>query len=87
MFDRQNGVHAVDITEATFDSFIHEQENAMVDFYAPWCIWCQRLHPTWEAFAEKVEGEMMPVSVGKVDCVKEVSALATCEERRPPLQS
>eukprot|EP00518_Triparma_eleuthera_P001897 CAMPEP_0182454244 /NCGR_PEP_ID=MMETSP1319-20130603/968_1 /TAXON_ID=172717 /ORGANISM="Bolidomonas pacifica, Strain RCC208" /LENGTH=274 /DNA_ID=CAMNT_0024652245 /DNA_START=9 /DNA_END=830 /DNA_ORIENTATION=+ len=67
----ENGVQAVDVQESTFDSFLHEKENAFVDFYAPWCIWCQRLHPTWEAFAEKVDEEGMPISVGKVDCVKE----------------
>ena len=67
----ENGVQAVDVQESTFDSFLHEKENAFVDFYAPWCIWCQRLHPTWEAFAEKVDEEGMPISVGKVDCIKE----------------
>jgi thiol-disulfide isomerase/thioredoxin len=34
--------------------------------YAPWCVWCQRLHPTWEAFAEHVEEEKIPVRVVKV---------------------
>lgn len=34
-----------------------------------WCIWCQRLHPTWEKFGEKVHELGMPVGVGKVDCV------------------
>ncbi|CAN0465975.1 unnamed protein product, partial [Hapterophycus canaliculatus] len=23
--------------------------------YAPWCVWCIKLAPTWEAFAEEVE--------------------------------
>lgn len=34
--------------------------------FAPWCVWCQRLHPTWEAFAEKVEEEKIPIKVAKV---------------------
>lgn len=25
--------------------------------YAPWCVWCIKLAPTWEAFAEEVERE------------------------------
>ena len=40
-----------------------------MNFYAPWCIWCQRLEPIWEAFAEEVEREQLPVNVVKVDCV------------------
>ncbi len=40
-----------------------------MDFYAPWCVWCQRLAPTWEAFAEHVETEKIPIKVVKVDCV------------------
>ena len=34
-----------------------------------WCIWCQRLHPTWEKFGEEVHKLGMPVGVGKVNCV------------------
>lgn len=34
--------------------------------YAPWCVWCQRLGPTWEAFAEHVEEQKIPVKVAKV---------------------
>lgn len=50
-----------------------------MSFYAPWCIWCQRLHPTWEQFAEKAEEEKMPIGVGQVDCV-ENSKL--CQEQK-----
>jgi hypothetical protein len=32
-------------------------------------VWCQRLAPTWEAFAEHVETEKIPIKVAKVDCV------------------
>jgi protein disulfide-isomerase-like protein len=65
-----NGVHATPITSANFDTFLAENEMAFVSFYAPWCIWCQRLHPTWEQFAEKVEEESMPIAVASVDCVE-----------------
>ena len=31
---------------------------------------CQRLEPVWEAFAEKVIQDQIPVSIIKVDCVE-----------------
>lgn len=48
----ENGVHAVDVTKDNWEGFMGERDNAFVDFYAPWCIWCQRLHPTWEQVRE-----------------------------------
>ena len=36
------------------------------------CRWCQRLHPTWEKFAEEVDAEGMPVGVANVDCVSQI---------------
>jgi len=65
----EDGVHAIELTPDNFDAFLQGNEMAFIDFYAPWCIWCQRLHPTWEKFAEEVYSERMPVGVGKVDCV------------------
>lgn len=65
-----DGVHAVDLDPSNFEDFIKTNEMAFIDFYAPWCIWCQRLHPTWEKFAEEVEKEGIPLGVGKVDCVQ-----------------
>lgn len=75
----ENGVHAIALDEKSFENFVQENENAFVSFYAPWCIWCQRLHPTWEQFAEKAEEEKMPIGVGQVDCV-ENSKL--CQEQK-----
>ena len=34
-----------------------------------WCIWCQRLAPTWEKFAEQVAKRHVQLGVAKVDCV------------------
>jgi len=64
-----NGIHAVPVDQNSFDSWISQHHYTFVNFYAPWCIWCQRLEPVWEAFAEKVEMDRTPVSIVKVDCV------------------
>ena len=45
------------------------EEQAFIDFYAPWCIWCQRLTPTWEKFAREIKSQDMNLGVGTVDCV------------------
>ena len=65
-----NGIHAVPLDEANFDSWLDHHTLTFVNFYAPWCIWCQRLEPVWEAFAERIESEQIPVSIIKVDCVE-----------------
>lgn len=66
----ENGVHSPNINGAEFDEFITHEHYSFVNFYAPWCIWCQRLEPIWEAFAEVAERERMPVRVVKVDCIE-----------------
>lgn len=43
------------------------------------CVWCQRLAPTWEKFAEEVEKLDMPVGVAKIDCVAEADL---CREQK-----
>jgi thiol-disulfide isomerase/thioredoxin len=66
----QNGENAVPMTKDGFGPFIEENEYVFANFYAPWCVWCQRLAPTWEAFAEKVEAGQFGIKVIKVDCVE-----------------
>jgi len=70
-----DGVHAVELSDKTIKEFT-EQDFAFVNFYAPWCIWCQRLAPTWERLAEEVgrfdaeteQHAQLKVPIGKVDC-------------------
>jgi len=69
-----NGVHASPLDEAGFEEYLKGHKFTFVNFYAPWCIWCQRLEPTWEAFAEDIESsegtaEELQVEIVKVDCV------------------
>eukprot|EP00638_Chattonella_subsalsa_P003595 CAMPEP_0117757558 /NCGR_PEP_ID=MMETSP0947-20121206/14810_1 /TAXON_ID=44440 /ORGANISM="Chattonella subsalsa, Strain CCMP2191" /LENGTH=443 /DNA_ID=CAMNT_0005577489 /DNA_START=32 /DNA_END=1363 /DNA_ORIENTATION=- len=66
-----NGEHAIPVTAASFDEVLADAEFTFVNFYAPWCSWCQRLAPTWELFAEDVEQDNdLPVNIVKVDCVE-----------------
>ena len=57
------------MTEDMFESWVEAHHYTFINFYAPWCVWCQRLEPVWEALAERVEAEDLPVSIVKVDCV------------------
>jgi protein disulfide-isomerase-like protein len=75
-----NGIHAVPIDAENFGPWLEHYEYTFVNFYAPWCVWCQRLEPVWEAFAEKVEQEQLPVSIVKVDCMAS-SDLCTTEQK------
>jgi len=67
----EDGIHAPELDKAQFKKFLEEYDMAFINFFAPWCIWCQRLHPTWEKFAEAAEEDDMPIGVANVDCVKE----------------
>lgn len=35
----KNGVHAIPLTEDSFEDFLKEHKFSFVNFYAPWCIW------------------------------------------------
>jgi thiol-disulfide isomerase/thioredoxin len=67
-----NGIHAVPVNAGSFANYISTHKYTFVNFYAPWCIWCQRLEPVWEAFAETMDRDFRgtPVSIIKVDCVE-----------------
>ncbi|RZF46287.1 hypothetical protein LSTR_LSTR011998 [Laodelphax striatellus] len=45
------------------------KNNHFVMFFAPWCTFCKRLHPTWEELAEMLnEDENSQVTIARVDC-------------------
>eukprot|EP00955_Chlamydomonas_euryale_P103247 365475-Chlamydomonas_euryale.AAC.7 len=41
----------------------------VVNFFAPWCHWCQRLEPTWDAATSAVH-DKYPESDGRVRLAK-----------------
>ncbi|CAM9624399.1 unnamed protein product [Phaeothamnion confervicola] len=67
----EDGIHVVDLVEDDFEEWLASNRFTFVLFYAPWCVWCQRMMPTWEAFAEAAEEGAMPISVAQVDCAAE----------------
>jgi len=73
----EDGVHAPNLSPSDFKEFIEDHDMAFINFFAPWCMWCQRLHPTWEKLAEEVETEDMPVGIANVDCVEHADLCRT----------
>jgi len=67
----EDGVHAFDLKKDNFKGWIEENPMAFIDMFAPWCVWCQRLAPTWEKFAVEIKKLNMPVGVAKIDCMAE----------------
>ncbi|KAI8472288.1 MAG: protein disulfide isomerase [Monoraphidium minutum] len=70
----------VDITAPlTHDNFVTTLGHhpiVVVNFFAPWCHWCQRLEPAWEAATKAVHDKYPEATDGrirftKVDCTKE----------------
>lgn len=60
----------INLTEQTFAPFLKEHHYVAVDFYAPWCIWCKRMEPTWLKVAQTLPNLHFGqrVRIASVDC-------------------
>jgi thiol-disulfide isomerase/thioredoxin len=60
------------ISEDDFNRDLQNHHMVFVNFFAPWCHWCQRLAPVWEHTAQQAETKAYhnSVKLAKVDCVK-----------------
>ncbi|BAT89920.1 Protein disulfide-isomerase [Vigna angularis] len=64
------------LTTHNFDNYVHQFPITVVNFYAPWCSWCQRLKPAWEKTAKLMKERYDPeidgrIILAKVDCTLE----------------
>jgi thiol-disulfide isomerase/thioredoxin len=67
---------ALPLTSENANQVMTEYDIVVVNFYAPWCPWCQKLAPTWEAATEEIHIKY-PLEDGriryaKVDCTDQV---------------
>ena len=64
-FTYEDGV--VVLTDANFDDASVKFNEFLVDFYAPWCGYCQALQPEFEAAANTLLMQGSRVTLAKVD--------------------
>lgn len=52
------------LSDATFDNFIHSNERAVIDLWAPWCGPCRMISPILDEFSRDYAGRII---FGKVN--------------------
>jgi thioredoxin len=57
---------AINITNGHFQSLINGDKPVLVDFWAPWCVYCRRIAPAYEKIAEQY-GETLVVGKVNID--------------------
>ncbi len=67
---------AININKAQFDQFMHEEKPVLVDYWAPWCVYCRRIAPAYEKIAEEYSDQLV---IGKVN-IDEEPQLAEAEK-------
>ena len=71
-----NTNYTASMSEAQFRFAQRRYPILIVNFYAPWCPWCQRLAPTWEAVMSYAHSTYPTsdgrIRIAKVDCTAEV---------------
>ena len=67
---------AINMNKAQFEQSMHEEKPVLVDYWAPWCVYCRRIAPAYEKIAEEYGDKLV---IGKVN-IDEESQLAEAEK-------
>lgn len=56
---------AIDLNKKLFDNYINDEDKPiLVDFWAPWCVYCRRIAPALNILAEQYKDVLV---IGKVN--------------------
>jgi len=83
-YDGEPGDHPIELDAEIYSKFLDKYPLVFVNFYAPWCVWCQRLHPTWDKLAHNVKESDMKVGIAIVDCVANNALCSSSKVRAFP---
>lgn len=67
---------AINMNKAQFEQFMQEEKPVLVDYWAPWCVYCRRIAPPYEKIAEEYGDQLV---IGKVN-IDEEPQLAEAEK-------
>lgn len=68
---------AININKELFENYVNDENKAvLVDYWAPWCVYCRRIAPAYEKIAEQY-GNLIHVAKVNID---EEQALAIQEQ-------
>ena len=54
---------AVNMNEKQFEESRYGEKPLLVDFWAPWCVYCRRIAPAYEKIAEKYGEEIIVAKI------------------------
>lgn len=67
---------AINMNKVQFEQFMHEEKPVLVDYWAPWCVYCRRIAQAYEKIAEEYGDQLV---IGKVN-IDEEPQLAEAEK-------
>ena len=76
----------VNINRNQFEEMVHSGNAVLVEFSAPWCVYCRRLAPALESVAEEYKDTLVFTAVN-IDDEPDGGNIRTRELKTPPEQS